>query len=62
MKIKLSLIYLLLIYFNYSCSPKMHLIGVGMRALNMSQNKYSKKNPYLKTKSEKEKDTTSKTH
>jgi len=56
MKLKLSLIYLLLIYINYSCSPKMHLIGAGMRALNISQNKYSKKNPYIKTKNEREKD------
>jgi hypothetical protein len=30
-----------------SCSPKMHAIGAGMRLLNTSQNKYSKKKPYL---------------
>lgn len=29
------------------CSPKKHLIGLGMRNFNLSQNKYSKKNPYI---------------
>ena len=31
------------------CSPKMHIIGFGMRQFNLSQNKYSKQNPYIKT-------------
>ncbi len=31
-----------------SCNPMMHIIGVGMRKFNTSQNKYSKSNPYYK--------------
>jgi hypothetical protein len=33
----------------------MHMIGAGMRAINISQNKYSKKHPYIKTENEKKK-------
>jgi hypothetical protein len=43
-----------------SCSPKMHAIGAGMRLLNTSQNKYSKKNPYYSDKDQKTKKTQSK--
>lgn len=31
-----------------SCNPIMHAVGLGMRKVNTSQNKYSKKNPYIK--------------
>ena len=31
------------------CSPKTHLIGLGMRKFNLSHNKYSKKNPYIQS-------------
>jgi hypothetical protein len=41
-------LYLLLIFFGTSCSPKMHAIGAGMRLFSLSQNKYSPKNPYVK--------------
>jgi hypothetical protein len=38
-----------------ACSPKTHLIGLGMRKFNLSQNKYSKKNPYIKIPESKKK-------
>lgn len=62
MALKKITLYLILIFICTSCSPKMHALGIGVRVFNISQNKYSKKNPYLKTKSAKEKDTTSRTH
>jgi hypothetical protein len=40
---------------NVSCSPKMHLVGMGMRQINISQNKYSKYNPYYETRKSKKK-------
>ena len=45
----------LIVILNLSCSPKMHLIGMGMRQINVSQNKYSKYNPYTETKKIKKK-------
>ena len=45
----------LIVILNLSCSPKMHLIGMGMRQVNVSQNKYSKYNPYIKTPKNKKK-------
>lgn len=52
LKTKLFLIIIGAILFNlYACSPKMHVIGFGMRQFNLSQNKYSKQNPYIKPKS-----------
>ena len=51
--IKLYAILALVILFQQSCSPKMHIIGSGMRQFNLSQNKYSKKKPYIKIESKK---------
>lgn len=45
--VKKITLYVLLIYFAASCSPKMHAIGVGMRLFSLSQNKYSPKKPYV---------------
>ena len=52
MTVKLIFIVLIAILANSSCSPKMHLIGLGMRTFNLSQNKYSKKHPYIKNEHE----------
>lgn len=44
----MRILFIILIFFMSSCSPKMHLIGVGMRKFNMSQNKYTPNKPYIK--------------
>jgi hypothetical protein len=49
---KKILLYLILVFFTASCSPRMHTIGVGVRFFNLSQNKYTKRNPYLKVEKE----------
>ena len=33
-----------------SCNPMMHVVGSGMRKMNIKQNKYSAKKPYVKHK------------
>lgn len=38
----------LLVIILASCNPILHMVGVGARKFNTSQNKYSKKNPYIK--------------
>jgi hypothetical protein len=32
-----------------SCNPMLHVIGHGMRKMNIKQNKYSVKKPYIKS-------------
>jgi hypothetical protein len=32
-----------------SCNPMLHVIGNGMRKMNIKQNKYSSKKPYIKS-------------
>jgi hypothetical protein len=32
-----------------SCNPMLHVIGNGMRKMNIKQNKYSAKKPYIKS-------------
>jgi hypothetical protein len=32
-----------------SCNPMMHVVGSGMRKMNIKQNKYSAKKPYVKS-------------
>jgi hypothetical protein len=44
---QLYIIIFLLTTIVFGCSPKMHIIGIGMRNFNLSQNKYSKNNPYI---------------
>ncbi len=39
--------FVIFILLFYSCSPKMHIVGAGMRKFNLSQNKYKpQKNEY----------------
>lgn len=45
-----KLIIFLMAILLVSCNPVMHIVGFGMRKFNTSQNKYSKKNPYIKNK------------
>lgn len=43
-----KIILLLVSVMLVSCNPATHIVGVGMRKLNTSQNKYSKQNPYIR--------------
>lgn len=57
-KLKMKLISMIMcfsLFYQIACSPKMHLTGLGMRSFNLSQNKYTKKKPYIKIQENKKK-------
>ena len=46
---KKFIILILISFIFVSCNPKMHVVGSGMRKMNVKQNKYSAKKPYVKS-------------
>jgi hypothetical protein len=46
---KKFIILILISFIFVSCNPMMNVVGSGMRKMNVKQNKYSAKKPYVKS-------------